>query len=554
MKFKVAISIISAAAALGMSVQAADVRTEVKGTSVTVTAFTKGDAKANIFVSRKDGDVNDNNSVYEIVQVTADKDGKLVHSFVLPEERNGVSNYGEYDVFIKPEGEEMLKGDFAYATDEDIDKLMSALKATDADFNAIFAPQSQWRTALKAIGCMMSEYDAHDDSASVAGLFLKAFTASADEAEVKRIFNAAVLISSIKDKDSAAKALESYSPEFEGKMFYESEPELKNWISEQVSVGIPFVSVSDFEAKYNKINALYAINNAKFDKLADVLEKYEAILEISSDSNYKAYSALSEANKNYANEELAVLLKNTPAASTESLSGALKTAVTAAAGVGGGGGNGGGGASGGSSKGSSSGGSMITSGPSVIEATDKPDSINGDFSDIDDAAWAKDAITALREKGIVSGKGDGKFCPHDSVTREEFTTMVVKAAGLYQPGEKAEFDDISSDDWCSSYVASAFNNKIICGISENIFGKGSMISRQDMAVIAYRAAKDNGRIHYGREMIEFKDADEISDYAKDAVEILYKASMINGNEGFFYPQNTATRAEAAIVIYNLFIK
>ena len=47
-------------------------------------------------------------SIYEMIQLTADETGKIVHSFTVPEERDGVSNYGEYDVFVKPFGEDVL--------------------------------------------------------------------------------------------------------------------------------------------------------------------------------------------------------------------------------------------------------------------------------------------------------------------------------------------------------------------------------------------------------------------------------------------------------------
>ena len=47
----------------------------------------------------------------------------------------------------------------------------------------------------------------------------------------------------------------------------------------------------------------------------------------------------------------------------------------------------------------------------------------------------------------------------------------------------------------------------------------------------------------------FKDAAKISDWAKDSVEYLTKAGILNGYpDGTFQPQGNATRAEAAKII------
>ena len=52
--------------------------------------------------------------------------------------------------------------------------------------------------------------------------------------------------------------------------------------------------------------------------------------------------------------------------------------------------------------------------------------------------------------------------------------------------------------------------------------------------------------------IEFTDRDQIADYAKQAVEQMQKMGIVNGySDGSFNPQGTATRAEAAKIIYLL---
>jgi hypothetical protein len=54
-----------------------------------------------------------------------------------------------------------------------------------------------------------------------------------------------------------------------------------------------------------------------------------------------------------------------------------------------------------------------------------------------------------------------------------------------------------------------------------------------------------------REYQEFNDSESIADYAREAVETLFRATIISGKPGnIFDPQNNATRAEFAIMLMN----
>lgn len=174
------------------------------------------------------------------------------------------------------------------------------------------------------------------------------------------------------------------------------------------------------------------------------------------------------------------------------------------------------------------------------------------FDDLEDVRWAKDSICKLAEMGVVRGKDYRIFCPNDTVTREEFVKMLVGAFGIDTEGKTCDFADVNPDEWYAPYVAAAFDAKIINGISADIFGVGQNISRQDLAVMAYNAAKQN-EVNFGEETsAPFDDDSAVADYAKEAVYALKTAEIINGVDGKnFAPQDTATRAEAAKILYSL---
>lgn len=174
------------------------------------------------------------------------------------------------------------------------------------------------------------------------------------------------------------------------------------------------------------------------------------------------------------------------------------------------------------------------------------------FSDMAGFDWAKESVYALYEKGIVSGIGKGEFAPSKVVTREEMLTMLIRAYNVSTSGTvPAGFTDVPSDSWFAPYVAAGYANGYIKGISDTEFGAGQNVTRQDASVMAYNIATAFGK-NFTEAAAEFTDNAEISEYAKKAVYALKGTGVINGKgEGAFAPKDSCTRAEAAIIIYNL---
>lgn len=176
------------------------------------------------------------------------------------------------------------------------------------------------------------------------------------------------------------------------------------------------------------------------------------------------------------------------------------------------------------------------------------------FDDIAQAKWAKTYIEALAAREIVNGVGNGCFEPNRSVTRAEFAKMLTEAFDLVDEKAETDFDDVSEDKWYYVYVASAYQSGIVKGTGGNYFQPDALISREDMAVMAYRAINAAGtKLKSVIEAKSFGDMQAISDYALEAVTKMQKAGIIAGTcKGNFEPKAKATRAEAAKVIYLLF--
>lgn len=175
---------------------------------------------------------------------------------------------------------------------------------------------------------------------------------------------------------------------------------------------------------------------------------------------------------------------------------------------------------------------------------------NSVFADLSEAAWAEEAIMSLNEKGIMTGVGDNKFAPQDRLTREQAVKIICEMNQLINTEDaNTDFEDVDSEAWYAKYIITAVNKGIVNGVSENSFGIGMNITRQDFVTMLYRAM-DNKESYDG--ILSFEDSSEIAEYAKDAVGSFVNKGIISGYpDNTFAPNGFITRAEAASIVYKL---
>ncbi|SFA74416.1 endo-1,4-beta-xylanase [Cohnella sp. OV330] len=190
------------------------------------------------------------------------------------------------------------------------------------------------------------------------------------------------------------------------------------------------------------------------------------------------------------------------------------------------------------------------------------------FADERLAAWATDSILALSARGVVygvngpdrssgsNGATDVYFAPNREVTRAEFAQMLVRALDL-KPGDASAglpFADIKADAWYASAAAAAYQAGIVQGKGDGTFGGLDRISRQEMAVMTYRALAAAGADlgAAGENAPAFADDLAIAGYAREAVTALRAAGIVGGMpDGSFVPNGTANRAQAAVLVDRL---
>lgn len=180
------------------------------------------------------------------------------------------------------------------------------------------------------------------------------------------------------------------------------------------------------------------------------------------------------------------------------------------------------------------------------------------FTDVAEDAWYHDYVYDLVYRGVVNGMTATTYEPEGKLTRAQFVKLLAcslaDAETLKTYEGKHPFKD-SEDHWAEAYIAWAKDKGIVEGVSATEFDPEAPITREQMATIFGRYALKQG-IELPKSdnaAGSFPDADKISEYAREFVELMRIAGILNGYEdGTFRPQGNATRAEAA-KLFSLFL-
>lgn len=163
-------------------------------------------------------------------------------------------------------------------------------------------------------------------------------------------------------------------------------------------------------------------------------------------------------------------------------------------------------------------------------------------------AWAAADIAFTTELGIFRGDADtGAFRPHDQITRAEVAAVVLRAFPLAaDPAVRAPFVDIQGG-WYEEPVTRAVQAGVIqAGDFGPWFRPNQPITRAELARMLARAIGD---CHVSPSSVAFSDVDPNQAPFGPYIARAAGCGIIRGmGDGTFAPDQTATRAQAAVMI------
>ncbi|WP_449602046.1 S-layer homology domain-containing protein [Paenibacillus sp. Marseille-Q9583] len=181
-------------------------------------------------------------------------------------------------------------------------------------------------------------------------------------------------------------------------------------------------------------------------------------------------------------------------------------------------------------------------------------SVAKNFGDLGRYGWAQAAVEALASKGAIQGVSQHSYSPAQTVTRADAVVMIMRLFDL-QAQATHSFTDIAQAAYYYEDVNAARTLGIVRGSGSGEFRPEQPVTRQEMMMMLDSAMLAAGRersVVRGEALAEFRDASQVSSYARESVARAVSSGLFQGYNGYLQPVSPINRAEAAVTLYRLY--
>ena len=194
--------------------------------------------------------------------------------------------------------------------------------------------------------------------------------------------------------------------------------------------------------------------------------------------------------------------------------------------------------------------------PAVVKAAAALKLVGNTFTDAQ-SGWYKPAVDFAQASGLMAGVGGDKFAPAVTTTRAMVAQVLYEAEGAPSvEGKTCPLTDVAPGQWYTNAVIWAYNAGVIAGRGDGTFCPDDTITRQEMAVMFYGWLSGGESLIDGEQiktaLADFDDGADVASWAQEAVAYCYLANIMVGNDGRFDPAGSLDRAQLAQVFCSFY--
>ena len=168
------------------------------------------------------------------------------------------------------------------------------------------------------------------------------------------------------------------------------------------------------------------------------------------------------------------------------------------------------------------------------------------FTDADRNAWYHDGVHYCVEHGLMMGTSQTTFAPNTVTTRGMIVTILWRLEGSPIVGASLDYDDVKAEDWYGEAIRWADSVGVVTGYGNGKFGPNDTITREQMAAMLWRYA---GSPRVDGSLSSFTDGAQTSSWAQPAMIWAVEQGLITGvGNDRLEPRGQATRAQAATIL------
>lgn len=172
----------------------------------------------------------------------------------------------------------------------------------------------------------------------------------------------------------------------------------------------------------------------------------------------------------------------------------------------------------------------------------------GSYPDVKRGDWHYPYVKHVSAQNLMNGYENGKFGPDDNMTRGQFATILWRMDGKKAVDYSGEYPDVPETIFYATAAKWASDNGIITGYNNGNFGGNDNITREQVATILSRYARETGKSVTKGNIYDFPDGAQVSGFAQDGVADAIGSGWITGDNGRINPQGNVSRAVSATLI------
>ena len=196
--------------------------------------------------------------------------------------------------------------------------------------------------------------------------------------------------------------------------------------------------------------------------------------------------------------------------------------------------------------------SKVTVSATFTEIVVEPEPIILPFDDISQSAWYYGAVEYVYSNDMMQGTSATRFSPEVEMSRGMIATVLYRLENTPALTGSTSFSDVGGNEWYTDAIQWAAENNIMSGYGNNRFGPMDSVTREQLAVILYNYTASNDiSVEAAGDLSVFHDAEDTSDWAEKAISWAVGVGLLSGKgNGILDPAGTATRAEVAQILMN----
>lgn len=164
---------------------------------------------------------------------------------------------------------------------------------------------------------------------------------------------------------------------------------------------------------------------------------------------------------------------------------------------------------------------------------------------------SKTILEAISFRGILIADEDGRFRPHEPITRGELAMAVAQTIRLEPPRlNPPVISDIDKNSHSAKSITLVVGAGLI-HVTDGLFKPTESISRQEAAMVLVRLAERYRSRELMAEPCQFKDDDAVALQNRNDILKSFHEKLLRSDDGMIRPLDKLTRAETAEAIFTI---